>query len=107
MYDVMFAYRFKNLKAIEKSWIGHLNKEGSNAVKLSFIEYLLAETAKKLHNEREQRRINGVRKDPNPNVPGRAMEAADGLYEYLRKKVEGHTDFTPQRRHFRQDRLPD
>lgn len=23
------------------------------------------------------------------------MEAADGLYEYLRKKVEGHTDFTP------------
>ena len=57
MYDVMFAYRFKNLKAIEKSWIGHLNKEGSNAVKLSFIEYLLAETAKKLHNEREQRRI--------------------------------------------------
>lgn len=95
MYDVMFAYRFKNLKAIEKSWIGHLNKEGSNAVKLSFIEYLLVETAKKLHNEREQRRINGVRKDPNPNVPGRAMEAADGLYEYLRKKVEGHTDFTP------------
>lgn len=95
MYDVMFAYRFKNLKAIEKSWIGYLNKEGSNAVKLSFIEYLLAETAKKLHNEREQRRINGVRKDPDPNVPGRANEAADGLYEYLRKKVEGHTDFTP------------
>ncbi|MBE6305691.1 MAG: hypothetical protein E7082_07255 [Bacteroidales bacterium] len=95
MYDVMFAYRFKNLKAIEKSWIGYLNKEGSNAVKLSFIEYLLAETAKKLHNEREQRRINGVRKNPDPNVPGRAMEASDGLYEYLRKKVEGHTDFTP------------
>lgn len=95
MYGVMFAHKFKSLKALEKSWIGYLNREGSNPVKLSFIEYLLVETAKKLHNEREQRYINGVRKDPDPDVPGRAMEAADGIYEYLRKRVEGHTDFTP------------
>lgn len=95
MYGVMFAHKFKSLKALEKSWIGYLNREGSNPVKLSFIEYLLVETAKKLHNEREQRYINGVRKDPDPDVPGRAMEAADGIYEYLRKRVEGYTDFTP------------
>lgn len=95
MYGVMFVHKFKSLKDLEKSWIGYLNREGSNPVKLSFIEYLLVETAKKLHNEREQRYINGVRKDPNPDVPGRAMEAADGIYEYLRKRVEGHTDFTP------------
>lgn len=95
MYGVMFAHKFKSLKDLEKSWIGYLNREGSNPVKLSFIEYLLVETAKKLHNEREQRYINGVRKDPNPDVPGRAMEAADGIYEYIRKRVEGHTDFTP------------
>ena len=95
MYGVMFAHKFKSLKALEKSWIGYLNREGSNPVKLSFIEYLLVKTAKKLHNEREQRYINGVRKDPDPDVPGRAMEAADGIYEYLRKRVEGHTDFTP------------
>lgn len=95
MYGVMFAHKFKSLKALEKSWIGYLNREGSNPVKLSFIEYLLVETAKKLHNEREQRYINGVRKDPDPDVPGRAMEGADGIYEYLRKRVEGHTDFTP------------
>lgn len=95
MYGVMFVHKFKSLKELEKSWIGYLNREGSNPVKLSFIEYLLVETAKKLHNEREQRWVNGVRKDPDPNVPGRALEAADGLYEYLRKKIEGHTDFTP------------
>jgi hypothetical protein len=95
MYDVMFAYRFKNLKQLEKSWIGYLNKEGSNPLKLSFIEYLLVEFAKKLHNERELRYVNGVRKNPDPNVPGRAMEASDGIYEYIRKRVEGHIDFTP------------
>lgn len=89
MYDVMFAHKFKSLKEIEKLWIGYLNKEGSNVMKWSFIEYILAETAKKLFNERELRRINGVRKNPDLNVPGRAMEAADGLFEFINKKVNG------------------
>lgn len=92
MFSVMFAHKFRDLKELEKTWIGSLNKEGSQAIKWSFIEYILAETAKKLHNERELRRINGVRKDPDLNKPGRAMEAADGLYEWLRKKVDGFID---------------
>ncbi len=92
MFDVMFAHRFKNLKQLEKTWIGSLNLEGSNPIKWSFIEYILAETAKKLHNEREQRRINGVRVNPNLNTPGKALAAADGLYEFLRKKIDGHVD---------------
>ena len=61
-------------------------------IKWSFIEYILAETAKKLHNEREQRPINVIRKDPNLNEPGKALAAADGLYEFLNTKVNGHTD---------------
>lgn len=95
MFSVMFVHKFQDLSAIEKLWIGFLNREGSDPVKMSFIEYLLVETAKKLHNERELRRVNGIRKDPNPNKPGRAMEAADGLYEFVRKKVDGFVDITP------------
>lgn len=95
MFSVMFAHKFQNLAQLEKSWIGSLNREGSDPIKWSFIEYILTETAKKLHNEREMRRVNGVRKNPNPNQPGRAMEAADGFYEFIRKKVDGHIDNTP------------
>lgn len=95
MFSVMFAHKFQNLAQLEKTWIGSLNREGSDPLKWSFIEYLLSETAKKLHNEREMRRVNGVRKNPNPNQPGRAMEAADGFYEFIRKKVDGHIDNTP------------
>ena len=95
MYSVMFAHKFQNLAQLEKTWIGHLNQEGSDPVKMSFIEYILVETAKKLFNERELRRVNGVRKNPKANEPGRAMEAADGFYEFIRKKVDGHIDFTP------------
>lgn len=95
MFSVMFAHKFQNLAQLEKTWIGSLNREGSDPIKISFVEYLLTETAKKLHNEREIRRVNGVRKNPNPNQPGRAMEAADGFYEFIRKKVDGHIDNTP------------
>lgn len=94
MYDVMFSMKFRSLKAMEKSWIGYLNREGSNPVKLSFIEFLLAETAKKLMIERENRWVNGVRKDPDTNTPGSANEAADGIYEYLRKRIDGFVDLT-------------
>ena len=102
MFSVMFAHKFRDLKQLEKTWIGSLNKEGSQAIKWSFIEYILAETAKKLHNERELRRINGVRKDPDLNKPGRAMERPTGLYEWLRKKVDGSLTLITG-----EDRLPD
>jgi hypothetical protein len=92
MFSVMFAHKFKNLKELEKTWIGSLNKEGSGVIKWSFIEFILAETSKKLYNEREQRRINGVRKDPNLNTPGRSLDAADGVYEFIKKKVDGFVD---------------
>lgn len=95
MFSVMFAHKFQNLAQLEKTWIGSMNRDGSDPVKMSFIEFILVETAKKLHNERELRRVNGVRRNPNPNVPGRAMEASDGFYEFIRKKVEGHIDNTP------------
>ena len=97
MYSVMFAHKFRDLKQLERTWIGSLNREGSQVIKWSFIEYILAETAKKLHNEREQRRINGVRRDPDLNKPGRALEAADGVYEFIRKKVDGHMDINRQK----------
>ena len=87
MYGVMFAHNFKAMKQLEKQWIGYLNKEGSSSIKISFIEYLLRETAKVLHNEREQRRMLGVRKNPTANVPGKALEASTGLYRYMAEKV--------------------
>lgn len=97
MFSVMFAHKFRDLKQLEKTWIGYLNREGSQAIKWSFIEYILVETAKKLHNEREQRRINGVRREPDLNKAGSAMEASDGLYEFLRKKVDGFMDLKKEK----------
>lgn len=91
MSSVMFAHKFKDLKALENHGsvlITRKVRRSSNGRSSSTFWPRL----QKLHNEREQRRINGVRKEPDLNKPGRAMEAADGLYEFLNKKVNGHID---------------
>ena len=89
MFDVMFSHKFTALKELEKQWIGYLNKEGSSSMKWSFIEYILVETGKKLHNERELRRINGKRVNPTLNVPGASMSASDGMREFIKKQITG------------------
>lgn len=85
--SVMFAHRFTALKELETKWIGYLNKEGSNSIKISFIEYILKETSTKLHNERELRRINGKRVNPVLNQPGSMLSASDGIRQYLKSKI--------------------
>jgi len=91
MYDVMLAHEFKDLKKVEKTWIaGLLKADGSSSVKMSFIQYLLTETAKVLNNEKNRRAVQGRRKDPTVDVPGLAMEASDGVYAWLDKKIQNN-----------------
>lgn len=87
MYDVMFAHKFTQLKELEKNWLGYLNREGSSTMKWSFIEYILVETAKKLKNEQELRRIRGIRKNPTANVAGTSMQAANGLMKFIKNQI--------------------
>ena len=87
MYDVMFAHEFKQLKELEKSWIGFLNREGSSTMKWSFIEYILVETGKKLKNEQEQRRVRGVRKNPTVNVAGTSLNSSNGLLKFVKNQI--------------------
>lgn len=87
MYDVMFKHKFTKLKELEKQWIGYLNKEGSDAMKWSFIEYILAEAAKKLHNEREQRRIRGIRLEPTDGVAGHFLNGSNGVLKFLKDQI--------------------
>lgn len=89
MYDVMFAHKFKDLKKLEKSWIGYLS-QNSSSFKMSFVEYLLRETVKVLNNEQQLRRIQGIRKEPELNVPGTALSASTGLYRYIHEKINNY-----------------
>lgn len=87
MYDVMFAHKFTQLKELEKNWLGYLNREGASTMKWSFIEYILVETAKKLKNEQELRRIRGIRVNPTANVKGTSMQAANGMMKFIKNQI--------------------
>lgn len=87
MYGVMFAHKFTDLKTLEKNWLGYLNREGSDTMKWSFIEYIMIETTKKLHNEREVRRVSGVRVNPTANTPGTALGASNGFRQFIKNQL--------------------
>ena len=88
VHDAMFKHLFENLKTLEKEYIGYLNREGSDPMKWNFIEWLMIETLKKLHNEQEARRITGVRIEPTVGTAGHFMFASDGVLRRLQTYVD-------------------
>ncbi len=84
MYPVILAHMFEEMEALEKTWIGYLNREGSDFMKWSFIEFILTEVGKKIRNEQEIRRIKGVFKTPTKDVPGSFINASDGLLKRMK-----------------------
>jgi hypothetical protein len=69
------------LQKLETSWLQDMNKEGSQAYKKSFIEFLLIDIVKNARLEDRQGMINGVY-SPIPegaNIVGKAIHKMDGI----------------------------
>ena len=83
--DSMFKTLFKSMKWIERQYIGYLNREGSDPVKWSMIEWMVLNIAIVLVNEQSKRRIMGFFIKPEATVPGNALFASTGvLYTLIR-----------------------
>ena len=87
MYRIKIDHEFKELKAIELTWLSDLNKEGSNAYKMSFVGYLIREMLKKAAKEDSIAAINGVYVAPGAGVAGSYINKMNGLKKYLKTKV--------------------
>lgn len=103
--DVMFKFLFYDLILLEKQYIGYLNKEGSNVIKWTFIEWIMVHFGTILRNEQNRRRIVGVRTPQQKVVANPAMFAAngglraiqlveDGLKVYPNKSYRTYNDST-------------
>lgn len=79
--DVMFKFLFQDLIKLEKQYIGYLNKEGSDVIKWTFIEWIMVHFGEILKNEQNRRRVVGVRTPQQNVVANPAMLAADGVYQ--------------------------
>ncbi len=83
--DAMFKTLFKSMKWIERQYIGYLNKEGSDPVKWSMIEWMVLDIAKVLMNEQYKRKIKGIFVKPESGVPGHFLFAGTGvIYTLIR-----------------------
>lgn len=103
--DVMFKFLFYDLINLEKQYIGYLNKEGSNVIKWTFIEWIMVHFGTILRNEQNRRRVVGIRTPQQKVVANPAMFAAngalraitlveDGLKVYPNKDYRTYTDST-------------
>jgi hypothetical protein len=87
--DVEIAYEFEDLKELESNWIGMITGAAANSspIKLSFVAYLAQHMIEKMIMERDDRTSNGRYKAPVQGVAGKAINAADGIYEVLNDKI--------------------
>jgi hypothetical protein len=85
--DVMMKHEFSDLKQLEKEYIGYLNREGSDPIKWTLIEWLMVQTLKVLFNEREERRIRGRRIEPIVGTASPFLFGSDGVITRLRSYV--------------------
>lgn len=86
--DVMFKFLFTDLIKLEKQYIGYLNREGSNVIKWSFIEWIMVHFGTILHNEQNMRRIVGTRTPQQAVSANSAMLAADGVLRAIERVEE-------------------
>ena len=86
--DLMFKYNFANLIELEKQYIGYMNREGSNVIKWTFIEWILVNFGTILISEQNVRRVCGVRV-PQQNVTANpANFGADGVLRAIERVEE-------------------
>lgn len=86
--DAMIKYKFEDLIALEKQYIGDMNKEGSDVMKWTFIEWLMVNIYKSMFNEQVRRRVIGVLVPIQKEVENPAMFAADGALRAIERVEE-------------------
>jgi len=86
--EVMFKFQFSSMEALEKSYIGYLNREGSDVIKWTLIEWVIINFATGLNNEFNKRAIIGTALPVQSGVNNPAIAAADGIYAALYRCVE-------------------
>lgn len=86
--DAMAKILFEDMKALEHSYLNYLNREGSDPVKWTLIEWLILKLSIQVNNERMSRAILGCRVEPATGVAGPANFASTGVLWRLIKLFE-------------------
>ena len=83
--DAMIKIEWGPMKELERKYIAYLNKEGSDPIKWTMIEYQLLNTLLGAQTEQSKRRMRGIYVKPEQGTAGSYLNAGTGLlYTLLR-----------------------
>lgn len=76
---VMSKVRFEDMSALETAYLNYLNREGSDPVKWTLLEWLILNLAEKINSERIERSIRGCYVTPVKGESGPAILGSTGV----------------------------
>lgn len=76
---VMSKVRFEDMSALETAYLNYLNREGSDPVKWTLLEWLILSLAEKINSERIERSIRGCYVKPVKGESGPAILGSTGV----------------------------
>lgn len=90
VHKAMAKVQFEDMTALETAYLNYLNKEGSDSVKWTLIEWLILRIATQINNEKFTRAIIGYRVEPKKGESGHANFASTGVLHRLISLYEEH-----------------
>ena len=89
--DAMIKVKFGPMKELERKYIAYLNKEGSDPIKWSMIEFCLLNLLKKAQDEQNQRRMRGIYVKPEAGQPSSFLNAGTGIWYTLLRYIHDYS----------------
>lgn len=85
--DAMIKMKFGPMKKLERMYIGYLNKEGSDPIKWSMIEFAILNSLETAQVEQNKRRMRGIYVKPEAGVPSHFLNSGTGIIYTLIRYV--------------------
>lgn len=85
--DLMIKMKWGPYKELERKYIGYLNKEGSDPIKWSMIEFAILNSLETAQVEQNKRRMRGIYVKPEKGVAGSYLSASTGIIYTLIRYV--------------------
>lgn len=85
--DAMIKLKFGPMKELERLYIAYLNKEGSDPIKWSMIEFCILNSLETAQVEQNKRRMRGIYVKPETGVAGSYLTASTGVLHTLIRYV--------------------
>ena len=89
--DAMIKVKFGPMKEIERKYIAYLNREGSDPIKWSMIEFCLLNLLEQAQVEQNKRRMRGIYVKPESGIASSYLNAGTGIWYTILRYIHDYS----------------